>query len=461
MIDNLVVLTYLLAILGIGIYYRSSSGNFSSYAKVKSSARNSKLLLMTTIFASTVGGGTTFGISQKAFSGDLAFTYGLMLVIPVDLLIAKYLLPKLVKHYGTESIGDIMASYYGAVGRFIAGIAAIMVSTGFLAVQISVSGHIFEHILKINYVSGVVLSYGIVIIYTTIGGLRSVMFTNLLQFFAMILAIPMVTIFGLNKIGLASFIDQLPTEKVIFSSHNHSLLLNTISAALSFSVMNLYPNFIQRALINHDHQQTSRAIYLKTAIYAVFLVFITLNGLIAYNLYSSIDSHLALPHLISQIIPVGLQGFVVAGLLASVMSTADSDLNVISITIVKDLFKPIFQLTDQKYLLLIARISNIAIGSVAIIIALYFSSVVDLIMFISGFWGPTIITPLVFGLFGITISTRMMIASSLGGGLTFLLWEYYLASGLIVKGVFIGTIASLGIFLIGIISKKYSAKIRI
>lgn len=448
MIDNFIVLIYLLTVLGIAIYYRSRSGSFKSYANVKSSTRNNKLLLIATIFASSVGGGTTFGIAQKAFSSDLAYTYGLILTIPVDLLIARYLVPKLIKHYGAESVGDIIYKYYGLFGRIIAGSASVIVSIGFLAAQISVSGHIFQYILKINYVTGVVLSYGIVIIYTTIGGLRSVMFTNLLQFFAMILAIPMITIFGLNKIGLLNFIEQLPQDKVFFN--NNDLLIHTISATLGFSVMGLYPNFIQRALINNKPNETSSAIYKKSIMYAIFLIFISLNGLIAYNLYPDVDSSIALPYLINQIVPIGLQGIVVVGLLAAVMSTADSDLNVISVTLVKDLFSPIFQVDNQQWLLLAARIINVIIGSFAIIVALSFNSVVDLVVFVSGFWGPMVIVPLVFALFDVTIAKRMMIISSLGGGLAFLLWEYYFANHFILKGVFVGTVISLIIFLIGI-----------
>ena len=64
MIDNLIVLSYLILILFIGVYYRSKSGNFKSFASVKDSTRKNKLLLVATIFVASVGGGTTFGIAE-------------------------------------------------------------------------------------------------------------------------------------------------------------------------------------------------------------------------------------------------------------------------------------------------------------------------------------------------------------------------------------------------------------
>lgn len=456
MLDNFIVLGYLIVILSIGIYYRSHSGTFKSFATVKDSSRKNRLLLVATIFASSVGGGTTFGLSEKSFMGNLAYTYGLLLTIPIDLLIAVYLVPRIIKHYGVESVGDILSKYYGQIGRIISGSAAIIVSIGLVAAQISVSGRIFQYILEVDYQKGVILSYGIVIVYTTIGGLRSVMFTNLLQFFAMITSIPIITIVGIKTIGIGNFINEIPTEKISFT--NYDLVNNTISAALGFAVMGLYPNFIQRALINNNPSETKQAIYIKSAIYAVFLVLITCNGLLAHQLYPEQLSSIALPHLIDQIIPVGLKGLVVVGLLAAVMSTADSDLNVTSISLVKDLFSPIFKEHNQQKLLLIARISNVLIGSFAIIIALSFSSVVDLVVFVSGFWAPVILVPLVFLLFEITISIRMMVVCSIAGSSSFLLWEYFVANYISLKGVFIGTITSLVIFLLALCIKKSNIK---
>lgn len=451
-IDNIIVFIYLISILLIGIYYRARHSSFKNYANVGGSAKNNRLLLIATIFASSVGGATTFGITEKAFSGYAYYGYALMLTLPIDILIAIYVVPRIAAHYGAESVGDIMSKYYGGVGRFIGGISSIIVSIGFVAAQISVSGYIFQYILKINYIEGVILSYSIVLIYTTVGGLQSIIFTNLLQFFAMILAIPIITIVGLNKIGTMTFFSQLSTTQTNFDRSN--LLPLTIATALSFCVMNLYPHFIQRALINKNPAQTTKAIYVKSAIYIAFLICVTLNGLIAYSLYPTQPPNLVLPYLINQIIPPFVQGIVITGLLAAVMSTADSDLNVTSIALVKDLLNPIFKVKNQQKLLLIARITNLIIGSFAIVIALKFNNVIDLVVFITGFWGPIILVPLVMALFGIVVSAKMMVLSSISGAAAFLLWEHFSLQYFYFKGVFVGTITSLLVFGWGVIRRR-------
>jgi len=447
MIDNIIVFAYLIALLSIGILQKSKQSGFKGFSRISDKASKGKLVLVATIFASSIGGGTTFGIAEKAFAENIAYSYGLLFAIPIDILIAIYIIPRLIKHYGAESVGDIMSVYYGVPGRYISGLSAILVSVGLVAAQISVSGRIFEYILQVDYVWGVILSYGIIVAYTTIGGLRSVLFANQLQFFTILVAIPVITFFGLYQIGLDNFVNSVPLEKFSFAD-NPNLISTTIAATLGFTVMNLFPTFIQRALINKDSATTSKAIYIKSVIYALFLVFITLNGLIAFVKYPEVKASLALPYLIDHIIPVGIQGVVVVGLLAAVMSTADSDLNITSVTLVKDFLSPIFSINNQQKLLLLARIINIIIGSLAILIALTFTRVVDLVIFIAGFWGPVVITPLVLALFDIVISKKGMMCACIAGITSFIVWEKYFAAQYSFKGVFIGTMTNLIIFML-------------
>lgn len=447
MIDIIIVFTYLILLLFIGIFQKSKQDSFKNFSRATGDKiQKNKLILVATIFASTIGGGTTFGIAEKTFADNISYSCGLLLVIPIDLAIAYYIMPRIIKHYGAESVGDIMDVYYGTAGRYIAGLSSILVSIGLVAAQISVSGRIFEYILQINYIYGVILSYGIVVAYTTIGGFRSVLFANQLQFFAILFAIPVISIFGIYQLGISNFIEAIPHEKVsIFS--NEDLLTATISAALGFAVMNMFPTFIQRALINKNDTDTSKAIYIKSIIYAFFLVFITINGLLAFAIFPDAKASLALPQLIDYIIPEGIQGFVVVGLLAAVMSTADSDLNITSITLVKDFLKPIFKINGQSKMLLFARIINVLIGSLAIIIALCFDRVADLVIFIAGFWGPVILTPLVLALFNVVISKRAFTISCLAGAIGFIVWETTFSTTINFKGVFVGTVVNLFCFM--------------
>ena len=91
MIDLIIVALYLMSLLIVGIYTRSRKTGFKGFTLVKDKDyKHGKLILVATIFASSIGGGTTFGISEKAFAGNIAHSYGLFLAIPIDILIAIY-----------------------------------------------------------------------------------------------------------------------------------------------------------------------------------------------------------------------------------------------------------------------------------------------------------------------------------------------------------------------------------
>lgn len=446
MIDATIISLYLFLILAVGLYNRNKSTTLSGYAHVGSDINSNKFILTATIFASAVGGGTCFGITEKAFGQNLAFLYGLLLTIPIDLAIAIYLVPKMIKYNGANSVGEIVEKYYGKYARIITGISATLISIGYLAVQISVTGRIFSFLFAIDYIYAVILSYVIVIIYTTIGGLRSVVINNSLQFFAMIIAIPTVTIFGLDHVGIAEFIHKVPSEKYdIFSSN--SLLLDTIFATLSFSVMGFVPSFIQRILIGQKSEPIKQAIYFKTAIYAIFIICLSLNGLIAMEIFPQLSSISSVTSIIDFLIPSGLKAFVIIGLLAAAMSTADSDLNISAISIANDIFRPLNINYSEERLLNIAKFMSIFIGISVILIALSFETIVELVIFSAGFWAPVALVPLVGIFFNRIISKTGFYSCVLSGSLTFLITSL-IKENQAISSIFLGTFVSLICFII-------------
>jgi Na+/proline symporter len=186
MLDHVIIGTYLVLLLFVGLYNRSGAQSIRNYGKIDIKIQNNTFFLLATIFTNSVGGGTVFGLSERVYSQNLAYVYAIALTIIIDILVAIFLVPRLAKHYGVISMGEIIGKHYGKLGRVMMGMAATLVSFGYIAVQISVSSRILQYVLHINYVEGVILSYIIVVTYTAIGGLRSVIFTNFAQFLAIV-----------------------------------------------------------------------------------------------------------------------------------------------------------------------------------------------------------------------------------------------------------------------------------
>ena len=89
-LDILVILGYLVLTLSIGIVSSKVSNSFKDFSYVPAALRKNKFILAATVFATAVGGGTTFGLTEKVFSENLSYAYALILTTPVDLLIAFF-----------------------------------------------------------------------------------------------------------------------------------------------------------------------------------------------------------------------------------------------------------------------------------------------------------------------------------------------------------------------------------
>ena len=443
MIDYIIIGIYLGILLLLGIYNRSKYLSLHVYGSISNQMQKGTLLLIATIFANSVGGATVYGLSVKAFNENISYAYAIILTIIIDILIAAYLVPRISKHYGVISVGQIMAKYYGKVGSVITGLAVTFVSFGHIAVQISVSSKILEPVLKINYIEGVILSYLIVTIYTALGGLRSVIFVNLFQFLSMVFFIPILTICALYAIGgVSSAIEIIPKYKYSFADlKNQTGLL-----FLSFMFFGLNPGFIQRSFISKDTKRTQQAIYIKSAIYLFFILIVSLNGLLCYAYEQKFPSQSTFIELIHKILPFGLYGLVIVGFLSSSTSTADSELNIASMSFINDILKPIFKMQDTKLMLLFIKVSTILIGIFAIYLALEFTDVIELVLFVNGFWISMIVVPFVACLFNIKVGKKQFIFCCLAGLMSFSFWYYYFNDLISLKGVFIGFITNLIFF---------------
>ncbi|MDX1923978.1 MAG: sodium:solute symporter family protein [Rickettsiaceae bacterium] len=446
MIDLYIIGLYLSLVLFAGLYNSSRATTLSGYGKLGNDLNNNIFILTATIFASAVGGGTTFGITEKTFSNNLSFSYALIMTIPIDILIARYLVPRLAEYREATSIGEIVRKHYGAPLQIITGFAAALISIGYLSAQISVSGIIFSFILKIDYIYGVLVSYLVVIIYASFGGFRSIVINNTIQFMAMILAIPVLSVVGIYHVGFDNFIYSIPQNKYDFTEFSEDMLY----AFISFSVMGFYPTLVQRILAGRNSEQITKAIYLKTGIYFLFIISLSINGLLASIILPGSEAKYSLTMLINTIIPEGFRGLILIGFLASVMSTADSDLNVASISIVNDVIKPLSERwhakLNSKKLILITKILSLMIGSSAILLVMKFKGVVDIVIFAAGLWAPIALVPLIGILYGIVLTDLGFFLSSLCGTLGFILFEHFYVDAKL-SGVFVGTLSSALVFL--------------
>eukprot|EP01037_Dinobryon_pediforme_P015384 gene15384-15525_t len=247
------------------------------------------------------------------------------------------------------SVGDIMGRLYGENSRIFTGIASVLVCAGIAGAQFGAFGYMMNVLLGIPQLWGILIGASVVIIYSSLGGMKAVAG-------------------GIEAILSTPNFDTIGRDIPWFA-----LLGIFISF---FCGETLVPPYVQRLLIGKD------------------------NRLIAHKLSPNINPNLALPHVIMTVMPVGLKGLAIAGIIAVVMSSADSFLNAAGIAASHDVIKPLRSITEKHQELIISRFTTLTVGVMGAVFAASTESVLDILLYAYNFWTPFILVPLVAGIMG-------------------------------------------------------------
>ena len=256
-----------------------------------------------------------------------------------------------------------------------------------------------------------ILIMGIVIgVYTFIGGLRAVVYTDVIQCVVMLGGSLFVLFFGIIKLGGVSEFVNIITSMGERTKDHFSLVLpvdtktphpwSGILFGLGFVLANAYwignQSIVQRTL-GARSMADAKASYIFGALLKILIPFaMVVPGIIslAYN-PDIADADKAMATLIKEIMPTGLIGIFFAAFLAGLMSSVDSFLNSAATVWTTDIYKKYFRPKgDDAHYLVVGRVFTIIFILVAIYVAQFatgFESLYDLAQtLLSFFQGPSL-----------------------------------------------------------------------
>jgi len=370
--------------------------------------------IFATLSASFIGGGFTLGLAEKTmFMGGL-YVVALWGFSCKEILVAKYIVPKMTAFKDALSVGDIMQRLYGRRAGIFTGIAGMLVSAGVAGAQFSGFGYIVNLLTGIPQSTMIVVSACIVMTYSTLGGMRAVVANDLLHFIVLIVALPMVCFLGIDAVGGWSALFQaIPSDHIQI---NNTLTVWTLAGLfLSFFFgETLVPPYVQRLLIGKNMNETARGTMWSGLLSFPFFAMVGIIGLVALVLAPNLNPSLALPHVIQTVMPVGLKGLAIAGMMAVVMSSADAFLNAAAVTFTHDVVRPLYSLSESKEVML-TRIATVFGGVLGMVFAVSSKSVLEILLIAYNFWTPMILVPLVSGIMGYTTTARTFWISASAG----------------------------------------------
>ncbi len=445
--QNTIIIVYLAIVLFLGLWAGRGVKSMKDYATAGKSFGT--LAIFATLSASFIGGGFSTGNAEKVFLVGIANIVALWGFSFKEIMVARYIAPRMKNYPDAISVGDIMEPHYGKGARLFSGVFGVLLCAGILGAQVGAMGYVFNLFMGLSRELGIMLGCGIVIFYATIGGMRSVVWTDIFQFIVLAIGLPLTLYFGIEHAGgLDAVMNAIPdTHTTIASDPAAFLSLGALFIAF-FLGETLVPPYVQRLLIGKGTKEVVRGTMLSGLFSIPFFAITGLIGLVALALNPELNANLALPYVVQESLPPLLQGIVIAALISIIMSSADSFLNGASIAFTNDIVPSIVKRKlSSKTKLRTAQGVTLLVGILSIVFALSIKSVLDILLYAYNFWAPTVLIPLAAAILGAYVSRKRFIAGAIAGITAALLWNF-LDSPYGIDGLVIGALAN-GTFFFG------------
>lgn len=323
--------------------------------------------------------------------------------------------------------------------RMIAAIVIVIFFTLYTSSGLVAGGKLFETSFGYSYELGLIITAGVVVAYTLFGGFMAVSLTDFVQgciMFIALIMVPTVVIFKLGGINqsLDAVVSHSPDALAIFvdAANGQSLTFIGIVSLMSWGLGYFgQPHIIVRFMAIRSIKDVPVARRIGMSWMIVSLIGSLGTGLLGAALVSEQGLPLDDPETVfiflSQLLfnPL-IGGFLLAAILAAIMSTISSQLLVTSSSLANDLYFSFFNRTaSQQHLVVAGRLAVVLVAVVAIGLAMDRTSTI--LSLVSNAWagfgaafGPLIL----FSLFSINMSRNAAIAGMVSGCSTVLIWIY-------------------------------------
>ncbi|WP_439021789.1 sodium/proline symporter [Bacillus thuringiensis] len=386
------IFIYLLAMLAIGIYFSKKDLSHNDYF-----LGGNKLPGWALAFSERATGESAY-----MFLGAIGFIYvaglsgiwilsGMFLgVIFSWIFLSKRFMTEQQK-YKVNSLTDYIAVKFpnhADIIRWLASIVLVLFFVCYLAAQFSGMGKTVYSFSGFNITWGTIIIAIIIIAYSCMGGFMSVVWTDTIQSFLMLVSfiiVPIAAFMEIQNQGLSISTELAKMENGADSwvGGLNGIALGTMlftNVSWFFGWLGGQPQLSSRfmAITTEKERITGR----NMAILWTLVVYIGafLSAIFASTLYKQgtiDDPEMILPHMVFDILPPWIAGIIIAGILAAIMSTASSQLLVITTSISEDIIhKTLRWNISSKKLVHLSRIVAVVSGIVGIIISLKSGSVI-------------------------------------------------------------------------------------
>ncbi|WP_301859821.1 sodium/proline symporter PutP [uncultured Megasphaera sp.] len=432
---------YLLIMLSIGVYYSRSQERLSDY--ILGGRSLGPWITSMSAEASDMSGWMLMGVPGLAYSTGISASW-----IAIGIAIGTYLnwhfVSQRLRNYtevanNSLTMPDYLKNRFHDDKNIIRIISAIFILIFFLIYTSSgfvSGGKLFQAVFGMDYFYALLLSAGVVVVYTFLGGFMAVCWTDFIQGCMMFLAIVLVPLVGMIVAGgFSETMTRIATDApnlLVMAPDTTSTGIIAIISSLAWGVGYFgQPHILVRFMAIGDPEELKKSKHIAMTWVVISLAAAVMVGLVGKVVVptplTGADSEKVFLIMSQQLFPPFATGLILSAVLAAIMSTASAQLLVTASAISKDFYHTFIRKTaSDKELIYVSRITVLVVAALAIVMAMNPNSyILTMVAYAwAGFgaaFGPTIL----LSLYWRRMTKNGALAGIIVGGLTVLIWKQF------------------------------------
>lgn len=392
------------------------------------------------LFASNIGSEHLVGLAGAGASGDFAAGQFEILAGIILLVLGWFFVPFYLKS-GVFTMPQFLEHRFSKWARgYLSWVSILAYIITKISVTIAAGGIVFTTLLGIDFWTGAIIIVVATGIYTVFGGLKAVIYTDMMQMFVLIGGAIAVTVFGIIELGGWGEITARTDDMYLSLWRPLSdpdfpwtgILFGAPILGVWYWCTDQF--IVQRVLAARNIDQARKGTIFAGYLKMLPLFIFVLPGVVAFALSTGDNPAItfpmedgapvydaALPVLILQLLPSGLKGLVIAGMLAALMSSLSSVFNSCSTLFTIDIYKKYYPESSERKLVVVGQIAT----AVLVVLGLAWIPLLKIIegglfqklQSIQAYISPPIAAVFLLGIFSARLNAHGAKAALISGGL--------------------------------------------
>lgn len=397
------------------------------------------------IYATQLSAITYLAVPALAYAFDWQTFLGMTGILLMAPIVIKYYLP----HYRKLNITtayEYLENRFDLKVRMLGAISFILFQLARMGVVVYLPALAISTMIGVNIYLSVAIMGALAIVYTFLGGIEAVIWTDVLQFFVLMGGVFLGLAYILNHIGDTAYIFEtaLADDKMrLLDLRWSSTEVVTWSLFLGSFALNIAPyttdqTVVQRYMTTKSEKETAKGIWLNGILSLPGGFFIFLMGAFLYVFYKTNPELLQLgmendqifPLFIANQLPAGVAGLLVAGIFSATMSSLDSSMHSVSTVLTVDFYQRFSKGRQDRQSFSFARKMTVLVGVLGAGVAAYMAlspvqSLFFLFQEVLGLLGSALAGIFILGVFTKRVGATATLIGAVVSVLTVAYVKYY------------------------------------